>query len=277
MISQTLLPQIKMIERVRMLCQQDERLVAALMYGSFTRGEGDQFSDIEFALFFADEQLPLIDQQAWVAQIAPLALYFSDDVGHQTAIFSNLVRSEFHFEAASAMAIVETWRGNAWFPDLESAVLVDRTGALAQHLQPLIGPAPVRDTAEVAQFLTNNFINWILFGTNVLARGELARTLEILGIIQRYLLWMVRLVEGTTAQWPTPSKNVEQAISTQSYARYQQCTANLERATLMRAYAATWAWGQEMIETLTQRHQTARPAALLNQLTERLAVTFYDR
>src|SRR5437773_5178153 len=98
-----MVPQLEMIEHVRTLCQQDERLVAALMYGSFAGGEGDQFSDIEFALFFADEQLPTVDQAAWVAQIAPVELYFVDDVGHHTAIFNNLIRGEFHFKPTSAL------------------------------------------------------------------------------------------------------------------------------------------------------------------------------
>lgn len=266
-----MLTQEAMIERVRHLCQQDERLVAALMYGSFTRGEGDQFSDIEFALFLADEQLPQIDQQAWVAQIAPLALYFADDVGHQTAIFTNLIRGEFHFKPASSIPVVETWRGNAWFPSLAATVIVDRTGALAQHLQSLLGPPPERDTTETIQSLTNNFINWMLFGSNVLARGEWARALEILGIAHRYLLWIVRVMEGTTEHWPTPSKNVEQDISAAAYARYQACTTNLDPVLLANAYGATWTWGQEMLKTLAQRHQLALPTALLNQLTERLA------
>ena len=43
-----MLPQEAMIERVRELCEQDGRVVAALMYGSFALGQGDRFSDIEF-------------------------------------------------------------------------------------------------------------------------------------------------------------------------------------------------------------------------------------
>ncbi|MGH2533290.1 MAG: hypothetical protein ACRDJW_13405 [Thermomicrobiales bacterium] len=68
---QSALPRETMIARVREVCQADERLVGALMYGSFARGEGDAYSDIEFALFFADVALPGIDQRAWVGQIAP--------------------------------------------------------------------------------------------------------------------------------------------------------------------------------------------------------------
>ena len=39
-----------MIERLRALCQEDERLEAAMLYGSFARQEADQFSDIDAML-----------------------------------------------------------------------------------------------------------------------------------------------------------------------------------------------------------------------------------
>ena len=35
-----------MIEKLRALCDRDERVVAALMYGSFALTQGDRFSDI---------------------------------------------------------------------------------------------------------------------------------------------------------------------------------------------------------------------------------------
>ena len=46
-----------MTEKVRRLFQQDERVVAALTYGSFALSQGDRFSDIEFYLFSADNHL----------------------------------------------------------------------------------------------------------------------------------------------------------------------------------------------------------------------------
>jgi predicted nucleotidyltransferase len=45
-----MLQQEAMIERTRRICREDERLAAAMMYGSFAQGEGDGFSDIEFIL-----------------------------------------------------------------------------------------------------------------------------------------------------------------------------------------------------------------------------------
>jgi lincosamide nucleotidyltransferase B/F len=90
-----------MIEKVRELCERDERMVAVLMYGSFALGQGDRFSDIEFYLFFENETLEgFLDEEAWVSQIAPVELYYLNEFGNGTAIFENLVRGEFHFESA---------------------------------------------------------------------------------------------------------------------------------------------------------------------------------
>src|SRR3712207_3665848 len=89
-----MLQQEVMIEKVRELCQRDGRLVATLMYGSFALGQGDRFSDIEFYLFFADEALESLDEEAWVNQIAPADLYYVNEFGNGTAIFEDLVRGE---------------------------------------------------------------------------------------------------------------------------------------------------------------------------------------
>jgi lincosamide nucleotidyltransferase B/F len=130
-----------MIEKVRELCHRDERLVAALMYGSFAIGEGDRFSDIEFYLFFEDETSEGLEEEAWVEQIAPLYLYYVNEFGNGTAIFENLIRGEFHFEAASDVGMVDAWE-SAWFPALESAVLVDKNGELSGRVGRLVRSPP---------------------------------------------------------------------------------------------------------------------------------------
>ncbi|HBB4878968.1 TPA: Lnu(F)/Lnu(G) family lincosamide nucleotidyltransferase, partial [Escherichia coli] len=47
--------QLKMIELFKEGCHEDARIIAALMFGSFAIGEGDEFSDIEFAVFIQDD------------------------------------------------------------------------------------------------------------------------------------------------------------------------------------------------------------------------------
>lgn len=266
-----MLIQESLIEILRKRCREDKRVIAATLYGSFAVGEGDAFSDIECALFFEPAALATLDKRQWVGQITPVLAFFADDFGHDTAIFEGLIRGEFHFEPVEKLSSVASWRGNAWFPDLDQAILVDRTGELRAQMQTLTGDPPARDTPETVQRLIDSFINVIIFGLNTLERGELARSLEILGLCHRYLLWLARLVESSTAHWPTPSRRVEQEVSRASYERFIHCTAHLERAALHQAYNTAWTWGGEMATGLAQHHDLALSAQLLDLVTQRVS------
>jgi lincosamide nucleotidyltransferase len=261
-----MLPQTEMIARLRQACRADERLAAAMLYGSFPKQEADRFSDIDCLLFFHDEALPEIDPLAWVSQVAPVDLFYTNEFGIRVAIFSNLVRGEFHFDGVREMQNIGTWQGQVWFPSLEATLLLDRTGELADRLQPLIGPAPSHETSQDAQNLVDGFLNWTLFGSNLLARGELARALELLHLIHDYLLRMARLVEGKTGHWISPAKALEGEISPGAYRRFQACTAALDRPRLQHAYRASWEWGNELISILARRFELAVPGDLIEKL-----------
>ncbi|MDP9484390.1 MAG: nucleotidyltransferase domain-containing protein [Actinomycetota bacterium] len=267
-----MLQQEAMIERVRSVCQRDERLAAAMMYGSFAQGEGDELSDIEFILFFEDEALGDLDQEEWVSRISPVELYFVNEYGNGTAIFENLVRGEFHFDRASGISrIDESWKETDWLPTLEDTLVLDRTGELSRRLELIVGPPPNRDTPERARSVCNRFVNWLLFGSNLVARGELARALNLLGMVRDQLLFMVRMLEGSTGRWFNPAKHLEENISGEAYVRYAACTARLARDDLRLAYLAAWEWGGEMMATLSERHgEEFVPATLLERLDGRL-------
>jgi lincosamide nucleotidyltransferase len=271
-----MLQQEAMIEQTRRVCREDERLVAAMMYGSFAQGEGDGFSDIEFILFFRDEDLESVDQEEWVSRISPLGLYFVNEYGNGTAIFDNLVRGEFHFDSASDIERVvgESMRDADWLPSLEDTLIVDRTGDLTPRLKRIVGPPPERDTPENVLFLCNCFVNWFVFGANLFARGELARSLDLLGILRDRLLQMVRVMEGSTLHWFNSSKFLEREISSASYARYAACTARPDTEELRQAYLSAWEWGRELMSSLADRHDAAPPAALLARLDRRFAEIF---
>ena len=231
-----MLEQVTMIEKVRELCEHDEGVMGALMYGSFALGQGDSFSDIEFYLFFGDRALDEVDEETWVAQIAPVELYYVNEFGNGTAVFENLVRGEFHFEKASDIDLVDAWH-SAWFLSLDLAVILDRDGELSRRVSRLVGHLPNPDTPERALFLCRSLINWTLMGTNLLKRGEHARALAFLALVHGHLLQAVRLVEGKTANWLSPSRRLEKDISVASYERFGTCTAALDGEQLV------WATG----------------------------------
>jgi lincosamide nucleotidyltransferase len=264
-----MLQQEVMIEKVRDLSKRDERVVSALMYGSFALGQGDRFSDIEFYLFFADEALGEVAKQAWIGRIAPLELYYVNEFGNATAIFENLIRGEFHFEAASNVGLVDAWE-SAWFPSLESALLVDKSGELSGRVGRLVRRPPDLDTPERALFLCRSLANWTLMGTNLLQRGEYARAEAFLTLIHGHLLRAMRLVEGETVNWLSPTRRLEEDASAASYERFRGCTATLDADQLLLAYASTWGWSRELMSQLAARHALRLPETLLGKMDRRL-------
>ena len=142
------------------------------MYGSFAKGEGDAYSDIEFYLFFADEVFQTIQIDAWVAQVSPVALLLTNEFGTSVAIFENGVRGEFHFEPASRMAQIRDWPAVPNVSSPHATLVLNRTGELAGHLaywhdKPFKGLEP-----DSLQTVYDRLLNWLLLGLNVLERGR---------------------------------------------------------------------------------------------------------
>jgi len=251
-----------MIETLQRVCHEDARVEAAMLYGSFAYGEADEFSDLDVLLYFDDEALKALDQQAWAAQIHPIALSYINDFGIRAIIFDNLVRGEFHFDPASDIPKIERYRGIVWFPS--SAILLDRHGKLAHHLQVLI-EKPQRDTPEVRATLCSDFLNRFLFSINVLKRSEVMRAVELLVGLNDLLLQMIRLDEKQTDHWITPTRAAETELSAAAYARLIQCTAPGNKSALWEAYRAAWQLGKTWIDTQNQMYN-----ALITKFEQRL-------
>lgn len=262
--------QLRMIARLREACREDNRLSGALMFGSFATGEGDAFSDIEFAVFIRDDAFEGFEQRAWLDAVSPVAAYFPDDFGHHTALFENGVRGEFHFMRASEMPVVASWRGYGWFPSLDAAVVLDRTGELSRHAMALVGGPPAREGAALVEGLALNLLNLTLFGVNLLNRGEFARAWALLSRVHENLLKLVRLQEGATAHWPTPSRSLEGDLSADAYRRYVTCTAGAQPGELCVAYRESWRWSRELFETVAAPLGVYLPATVIAQVEKLL-------
>ena len=231
-----MLKQKELIANVKNLTESDERIKACMMYGSFTKGEGDQYSDIEFYIFLKDSITSNFDSSNWLFDVAPYLMLYKNEYGTEVVIFDNLIRGEFHFLSEKDMNIIPSFKDSGYIPDMKDMLIYDETGQLENYLLEISGARPNRLTEENANFLLCDFSNLWLMGINVLKRGEYARSLELLSQLQKNILQLIRMVEKNADNWLNMSKNLEKEISLENYKKFAKTTARLDKVELFEAY-----------------------------------------
>lgn len=237
-----------LIEKVKEASLNDERISAVLMYGSFIKGEGDRFSDVEFYLFHKDEAA--VNRREWVSAIHPVDLFFTNEYGSDVAIFDNLVRGEFHFLPVSEIDVINTWQGLTSFEHKNNMMLVDKEGYLADTLKDIPATAPERNTPEQIEWLAQSLINNLIFTKNVLQRGELAHAHQLFGQVQKYLLWLIRIRCNTTSHWESPTKKLEGDIPQEWYDDYLDSVPALDEADMQKSLTATFFTASRLFQEL---------------------------
>ncbi|WP_127500759.1 hypothetical protein [Actinoplanes solisilvae] len=253
-----MLPQERLIARVRQLCQDDERLVAALTYGSFAQGSADAHSDIEFWLF---SETP-VDTRAWLAGIGPIGHVVVNEFGAHVVFFPGLIRGEFHF--ATNIDAVRTWPARGAASD--RMIVLDRTGALREALDALPAAASPPATPEAIGELCGRFANWLLLAHHVARRGELLRALDALTYAQRHLLWMTRLTENSTHHWLTPSRSAERDLSPSALLALHRTAATADPHAISEAITAAWTHGSRCWRRLATHTGFPIPEPLFTEL-----------
>lgn len=262
-----MLIQNEMIQKVKDKCMEDQSIVSCMMYGSFTKSEGDQYSDIEFYIFLKDEEKETFNSKEWISDIHPADLIFFNEFGTEVAIFSNMIRGEFHFLGESEMDIIKSFKLTGVFPDTVSMHLYDTTGKLKKLLDVLGGDGPVRMTADNVNFAFNNFVNAWLMGVNVLKRGENARALETLTHVQRYVLQLIRIKEENTERWLNSTKNLEKDITREIYKKFSDITSTLEKSSLEKAYVNALSLVTNLYNELNTEYQMDVNSQILEKLS----------
>ncbi|QTD41860.1 nucleotidyltransferase [Sporosarcina sp. Te-1] len=265
-----MLIQTKMISKVKEKCFQDNRVSACMTYGSFTKGEGDSFSDIEFYIFLKDGMVSAFNSMQWISDIYPVDLLLFNEYGTEVAIFTNMIRGEFHFLPACQMDIIKSFKPTGVFPDTESMFLYDSTGRLSPLLDHLSGPGPDRMTNENVNFAFNNFVNEWIMGINLIRRGELARSLEILSHVQKYILQLIRVKENSVVRWVNYTKNLEKDICEESYGDYVSITSALEAKELFDAYKSALQVMEKLYHTLGSFYKIEMSEVLIGKLYDYL-------
>ena len=78
-----------MLEKVRQriieAARADPRILGCIDYGSTSEGRGDEWSDLDIALFIQDSELELFEKnwKQWASQFGDLYLAYIGGIGHQ--------------------------------------------------------------------------------------------------------------------------------------------------------------------------------------------------
>lgn len=262
------------IARLQRLAHTDTRLEGVLLYGSWTMGEADAHSDIEAYLYIQDDRLADFDGPAFLRQLAPLNLAYTNMYGILAVVFDDLMRGEFHLTAAGpGIDEVPTWRGMVHLPRPEDAVLLDRTGRLTRAARQLADFRPP-EPATTAQQLTDELTNWTLMLAHVLARGETARGHALLhSVIAPRQLRLCRLLRGSTAHWLTPTRALERDLPAADRDRYTATTAAARVPEVRTAARSSWRWSRDLAAEAADRWTTHLP----HELHDRISGLLNDR
>ena len=240
--------QLQMIDKTKSIAQNDKNISAVFMYGSFTKNEGDKYSDIEFYIFLKDKEY--FSAGNWVSQIHPLALYFTNEYGSDVAIFENMVRGEFHFMTNDQMEVIKSWDGLVEFSDFDKMILVDKEGLLTNTLEEIETKIPDRTTNKNILWLSQSLLNVLLTTSNLIKRREFAHAYQSISNTQKYLLWLIRIETSETKHWESPTKSLEKDIDQDWYSLFQQTTTKLEPIDIKAAFKKSLELSRELFDKL---------------------------
>ena len=260
--------QLELIERVKAVCRADPGLDAALMYGSFTKDEADEHSDIEFWLFLTKPARDRLDPAEWCARIAPVSYLIRNEFGTHVAFFPQLVRGEFHFATVEQYGAVSLWPERG--APVDRMIVLDRSGRLERILSALpehVTTPPPGPGVAVSDYC-DRFVNWLTLTHHLVERGELLRAWDALGHVQRHLTWMARLAEGSTRHWLTPSRAAEKDLPPRTIEGLAAATSAADEAGLRAALRAALDEGRRHWEAIG----ASVPAELFDELSAALDV-----
>ena len=241
-----MIEQLKLINKVREVAIADERISAVLMYGSFTQGAGDMYSDVEFYIY--QQEGNEVNRKEWISSIRPVEMLFTNEFGTDVVVFDHLIRGEFHFHSVGEMKEIYTWQGILDFEARDKMNLVDKDGLLTEVLGAIEQLHPDWNTPESIAFVTDSMINNLLFVHNVIRRGEYARAEQLFFYLKKYLVLLIRLHIQSTEHWLDPMKELEKDISAEWVERYRSCVPTYNSESLKECFKNTIILTKELFE-----------------------------
>lgn len=244
------------------VCSADDRIVAALLFGSRARAEADEYSDLDLCVITTDEAFDhvMAERGAFIGQLGePL---FIEDFGLDGIAFSILAdgtECELLFGHEGALGEIDVG-------PFES--LVDKRSILSGTKFPFGQPDPAEQREQLRRVL-NWFWHDLSHCVAALGRGDLWWAYGQLEALRRYCVNLVRIEHGVEAQEEAYEK-LAKAVPGSGLAALQGTFCPLKRDAMLRAALDLVSFFQEHAPRVAEAYGSEYPAALERLMSDRL-------
>jgi predicted nucleotidyltransferase len=251
-----------LLDRFLAACQDDERIVAAFLGGSYARGAADAYSDLDLGLITADAAYEdfFAERETFLHRLGDLA--FLEDFGSETNLFFI-----FADGTEGELAIGRKSR----FTQIHSGpyrTLLDKTGILADAVFPWQEAAET-DQVETLRRLVSWFWHDLSHLITALARGQLWWAYGQLGILRLSCVNLARLRANFSAEVQDYDK-VDKMLPAEQLAPLQATCCPLEREAMLQAALVIVRFYRETAPLLAQAHGIPYSDALAQVMAARL-------
>lgn len=268
-----------MFARLVAAAASDDRIVGLVDYGSGSAGRGDDWSDVDAALFIRDEDLARFarDWKPWAARFGSLLTAFISGVGHPWAIYDTgalPLRVDFAFWPASTIDQIGAWPNSP--VSAEAMVRYDRTnGVLTGYARELVGKSlRPENLAETFERVCGSFWYYLLRTDAKMRRGQhWAARHDFDFAVLGNLFALLQLEAGAIDHWQGQSAAVglEQALTPARLAQLEGCIAGPGMAGVQGALRAAARLGAEVCPAIAAHHAWPWPALLARRVQAILA------
>ena len=253
------------VDRFVAACQADDRIVAALLIGSYAKGKADAYSDLDLYLITTDAAYESVfaERRAFLQRLGELVFLEEFDLPDVAFyIFADGAEGELYFGRASQ--IRQILNG-------PYQVLLDKAGLLAEPVTPHPPPPPANQT-EVLRRQLYGFWHELSHFITALGRGQLWWACGQLEALRGICVNLARLKQNFAEAevGEEPYFKVEKAIPPEALSALQATFCPMERGALLPAALVILRFYQTLATDLARTHGLDYPVDLERVMVKRL-------
>lgn len=257
----------EMIERLRAAAAHEARIAGMVDYGSTGEGRGDEWSDVDCAVFIRDADFEAFDRDwtVWAAGFGDLLLAYRGYIGHPWCVYDASplpLRVDFDFHRESAIEGVLAWPNSP--RRVEDMVWHDATDGRLSGVVARMAGRDTRPDDPGAMFdsVCGDFWYFSLMALSKLKRGDVLTAHFLFGsMVMQHLYLLLRFETGLLHDW-VAAKGPERLVETLSADRIEllrRCTPSMDAASVVEALRVASALARQACAIVASREGWSWP------------------